>query len=294
MGYAFMANSVVAETPTPNRDQVEHWERYGAHWVAEVDRYDAMTAAFGDRMLEKAALQPAERVIDVGCGAGATAFESARHARPGGTVLGVDISPPMLALARERAKAAGADDVEFVRADAQVHDFGAGRWDTVVSRFGVMFFDDPVGAFANLARALRAGGRLAFAAWQGLEASEWIMAPGAPAAAHIGMPEGVEPNSPGPFGLADADRTVEILERAGYDRIAIDETTQPMRIGDDVDDALAFFESVPFVRDVVADAPPDRVAAALEAAREALVPYAGPEGVVMNDNRAWLVTARRP
>ncbi len=284
----------MAERATPNRDQVERWERDGAHWVVEADRYDAMTAGFGDRVLGAAALQTGERVIDVGCGAGATALESARRVRPGGTVLGVDISPPMLALAHERAATAGAEDVEFVRADAQVHDFGAGRWDAVVSRFGMMFFDAPDEAFANLARALRAGGRVAFTAWQGLESSEWIMAPGAPAAVHVGMPEGVEPNSPGPFGLADPDRTVQILEWAGYDRITIDETTQPMRIGDDVDDALAFFQSVPFVRDAVADAPPDRVAAALEAAREALVPYAGPEGVVMNENHAWLVTARRP
>jgi SAM-dependent methyltransferase len=285
--------SAVADAATPNQEQLDRWETDGAHWVAEAERYDAMTRGFAEALFDTLSLQAGERVLDVGCGAGATAIEGAGRVRPGGVVLGVDISQPMLTLARERASTSGVDDVEFVRADAQVHDLGNGEWDAVMSKFGLMFFDDPEAAFANLARALRPGGRIAFTAWQGLMSSEWITVPGLPASAYVGMPEGIEPDAPGPFGLADPDRAVGILECAGFDDITISELIRPMRVGDDVEDALAFFQSVPFVHDVIDAAPPDRLAAALDAAREALVPYDGSGGVVMENNGAWLVSAQR-
>jgi SAM-dependent methyltransferase len=198
-----------------------------------------------------------------------------------------------LALARERAAAAGADDTEFIEADAQVHPFGDGRFDVVISRNGLMFFDDPDAGFANLARALRSGGRLAFTAPQGLDRNEWIMVAGAAAAPHIGMPEGIAPGAPGPLGLADPDRTTRILEGAGFTEVTLEDLTLPMHIGDDVDDTLSFILSIPFVRDLLAAAPAPKQDAAVEAVRTALGPYAGPDGVVTHNNGVWLVTARR-
>jgi SAM-dependent methyltransferase len=265
----------------------------GPHYVAEADRYDALLAGFSDALLDAADLRPGERVLDIGCGNGATTIEAARRVRPGGTALGVDLSPPMLELAGKRAEAAGADNVEFRRADAQVHFFDEGGFDALISRNGLMFFDDPNAAFANLARALHPGARVVFIAPQGPNHSEWIMAAGAAAAPYLGAPQGLAPNTPGPYGLADPDRTRDILARAGFTDITVEELTRPMRIGDDVEDALDFIRSLPRVAELFAAAPSDKQTAATSAVREALAPYAGPDGVVTHDNGEWLVAARR-
>lgn len=274
-----------------NAEQLERWDgEEGTHWVTEADRYDGMNRAFGEAMLEAAALGAEERVLDVGCGNGATAIAAAERVRPGGSVLAVDPSGPMLDVARERAAAAGAEEVEFVQGDVQVHPFEEDGFDVMVSRFALMFVEDPDATFANLARAVRPGGRMAFTVWQGLERSEWIFVPGAAAAAHVGLPEGLD--GPGPFGLADADRLRDAVTGAGFVDVTVEDLTLPMRIGDDVDDAVGFIRSIPVVRDLLASAPSDKADAAVEAAREALTPYASPDGVVLSGG-AWLVTAGR-
>lgn len=284
----------MSDTTTPNAEVIRWWAQLeGPHYVAEAERYDNMARAFSDAMLDAAGLQPGERVLDIGCGNGSTTIEAAARVRPGGAAVGVDVSPPMLAFARKRATAAGATETEFVQADAQIHAFDEASFDAVISRNGLMFFEDPDAAFANLARALRPVGRIAFVAPQGPGHSEWIMAAGAAAAPHIGIPQGLGPNAPGPYGLADPDRTRAILERAGFADIGIEALTRPMRIGANVEDALGFIRSMPRVADLFAAAPTDKQDAAIDAARHALTPYAGPDGVVMDNNGEWLVTARR-
>lgn len=276
----------------PNAGQLEQWAREGEQWVAEAGRYDAMLQSFGAAVLAAASLSPGERVADVGCGNGAMTIDAARRVGPDGRVLGIDISTPMLGLARRRAKEAGLGNVEFVEADAQVHPFGGGSLDAIFSRFGVMFFDDPEAAFANLASALRPGGRIAFACWQDLFQNQWLLIPGAAAAEHVGLPQ-MEPGAPGPFALADGGRVEHLLGSAGFQDVSLESIARPMRVGSDVDDTVAFFESTDIARRLMADAPPDKVAAALDAIREALVPHAGEEGVVLSGT-AWLVTARKP
>src|SRR5262249_49827176 len=155
-----------ASGQVPNAGQLEQWAREGEQWVAEADRYDAMLQSFGAAVLAAASLSPGERVADVGCGNGAMTIDAARRVGPNGRALGIDISIPMLDLARRRAKEAGVGNVEFVEADAQVHPFGGGSLDAILSRFGVMFFDDPQAAFANFASALRPRGRIALVCWQ--------------------------------------------------------------------------------------------------------------------------------
>lgn len=282
------------EGRAPNAETIERWVRIeGPHYVDEADRYDAMLAGFTEALMDAAALAPGERVIDVGCGNGATTLEAVERIRPGGRAMGVDVSAPMLEVARSRAEAAGARDVEFLQADAQVHDFGTASFDAVISRNGLMFFDDPDAAFSNLARALRPAGRLTFVAPQGLDRAAWIMVAGIAAAPHIGIPEGLAPDTPGPYGLADPDRTRDILTRAGFDDIDLVAVTRPMCIGADIDDAVRFLRSMPIVDALFANASPEAQAAATEAVRDALVPYAGPEGVVMDENGEWLVSAQR-
>jgi len=173
-----------------------------------------------------------------------------------------------------------------------VHPFGGGSLDAILSRFGVMFFDDPEGAFANLAGALHPGGRLAFACWQDLFHNEWMLVPGAAAAPHVGLPD-MEPGAPGPFALADADRITRLLTSARFHDVTLEPIARPMRAGSDVDDTVAFFESTDIARRLMADAPPGKITAALDAVRTALLPYASDDGVVLNGT-AWLVTARKP
>jgi len=142
-------NAIRSEEPTPVTKQRPPLD-LEEFWVREADRWDGTSGRFGDAMLEAADLEAGQRVLDVGCGAGSTTVEAARRVAPNGAALGVDISGPALALARERAAAAGLEAVDFIEADAQGHSFEPGAFDAVISRFGTMFFGDPVAAFANL------------------------------------------------------------------------------------------------------------------------------------------------
>ncbi|MGO9559999.1 MAG: class I SAM-dependent methyltransferase, partial [Acidimicrobiales bacterium] len=189
-----------------NTGMAEYWNGRPANvWVTEAERFDSILAPFGRRLLTSAVLKPGEQVLDVGCGNGAVSLEAARTVGRDGQVTGLDLSAPMLEVARRRAKEQGID-VSFVQGDAQTASFDH-PFDVVLSRFGVMFFDGPQAAFANLAKATRPGGRLCFVCWQELFANEWIAVPAMAMVAHVGIPELPEPGAPGPFALADAGRT---------------------------------------------------------------------------------------
>ena len=205
-------------------------------------------------------------------------------------MTGLDLSAPMLEVARRRAEEQGID-VDFVQGDAQTASFDQ-PFDVVVSRFGVMFFDDPEAAFANLAKAARPGGRLCFVCWQEMFANEWIAVPAMAMVAHVGIPELPEPGAPGPFALADAQRTRSLLESAGWSEVTVEEHKDGMRMGRDPEDVVAFMLSDEMGRRLVEGKDPEAVQAGTEAALEALRPYATPEGVVLG-GAYWLVTARK-
>jgi SAM-dependent methyltransferase len=264
----------------------------GLHWRAEAARYDDINRAFGEALIEAAQLSPGERVLDVGCGAGAIALEAARRVRPGGSVLAVDISPDLVAVSRDRAAYAGAEEVRVVEADAAAYPYDEGAFDVVVSRNGLMFFSDPAAAFAHLAHAVRPDGRIVFTAPQALDRNPWIMVAGTAAAPHVGIPAGIGAGQPGPLGLADQDLIETLLEQAGFTAIAVTELTGSMCIGTNVEDAVAFIRSMPMVQDLLAEAHPDNQKAAIEAVEQALNYHATPDGVVIPGNGAWLVTAR--
>jgi len=275
-----------------NFDMAEFWrERGGELWVREADRYDTMLEPCGRRLLDAAALQPGERVLDVGCGNGAVTLEAARKVGPEGKATGLDLSGPMLGLAGRRAAQQGLD-IAFVQGDA-----GTASWDdqvdAVISRFGVMFFEEPDAAFANLAEALRPGGRICFVCWQEMFSNEWIAVPAMAAVAHVGIPELPPPGAPGPFALADADRVRGLLESAGLKEVSISAQTDGLTMGRDPEDVVAFMSSDEMGRRLFEGKAPELVKAATDAALEALQPFATPDGVVLG-GAYWLVTARKP
>ena len=212
-----------------NTDMAEYWNGRPADvWVKEAARFDFMLAPFGHHLLMASDLKPGERVLDFGCGNGAVSLEAARAVGPSGRVTGLDLSMPMLGVARRRAKEQEID-ISFVQGDAQTTTFDE-PFDVVLSRFGVMFFDDPEAAFANLAKAARPGGRLCFVCWQEMFANDWIAVPAMTMAAHVGIPELPEPGAPGPFALADSQRTRGLLESAGWSEVAIEAHKDAMRV----------------------------------------------------------------
>ena len=207
-------------TGVANADQAEFWSgRAGAAWVARQAQFDAMMTPVLDLLMEAARPQAGERVLDIGCGTGASLLRIAPALGPDGHVTGIDISEPMLDMARHRVAQAGLTAVDMHLGDAQTHDFDAVH-DLVLSRFGVMFFVDPVAAFANIRRATRPGGRLVFVAWRGMADNPWFRLPSEAAQARLGPVPRPDPHAPGPMAFADADRVLDILARAGWQAVA--------------------------------------------------------------------------
>ncbi len=204
-------------TTGPNVDQSEFWNAQpGRNWVLHDADLDAISANVSGLLLAACAPAPGERALDVGCGAGASTFALAAAVGASGAVLGVDISAPLLRRAEERRAALGAGNVAFALADAQDHRFEPGAFDLAASRFGVMFFADPVAAFRNIAAGLRPGGRIAFAAWAGPEANPWFTLPQRVAFARLGPVAQTPPDAPGPMAFRDVDRVCGILAAAGF------------------------------------------------------------------------------
>ncbi len=206
----------MTDAPSPNQDQADYWSSdSGAKWVHEERLLDATLAPVLDRLLAAAALQPGEVVLDIGCGTGASTLAAAQIVGPEGHATGADISHVMLDRARERAQAVGVTNVDFVDADAQIYPFAPDHFDAVISRFGVMFFADPVAAFANIASALKPDGRIVFLSWGGLAKNPWFAVPRAAAIDRVGAPPPMDPREPGPMAFAEQDYVSEILNDAG-------------------------------------------------------------------------------
>ena len=276
----------------PNDEMAEFWnDRGGRQWVRERHRYDVMLAPCSHRLFGAIALQSGERVLDVGCGNGATTLEAAALVGPQGTATGVDLSGPMLDEARRRAVDEGAGRTEFLRLDVQTAAL-PGPFDVMISRFGVMFFEDPSTAFDNIARSLRPGGRMCFVCWQEMMSNEWIRVPVLAAVEHVGIPELPEPGAPGPFALAEPSRVQPLLESAGMTDIDIHEASDPLLIGSDLDDVMSFLLADEFARRLLDGKDPDLVSRAEVAMREALGPFVRPDGVFLG-SAYWIVTAIR-
>jgi SAM-dependent methyltransferase len=280
----------------PNADQVEYWNGpRGEQWVRLQEELDQRMAPLLDPLLKAAMIRPDQTVLDVGCGTGASLLSISPLVGRGGRVAGIDIAAPLLARARERLSEGAVRNVELIEADAQVHPFAPARYDAVVSRFGVMFFSDPVAAFANLRRALAPDGRLAFVCWAPLEDNPWFRLPLAAAIARLGPPEPTPPRAPGPLAFSEPDYVREILAAAGFtavtvERHAIRLTGAPTA----EEEARLVCEVGPVARLIREREPAPAVIEALVAEIvTSLEPYATAEGVRIPAG-VFLVAASRP
>jgi SAM-dependent methyltransferase len=277
-----------------NTAQAEHWNagEYVAYWVANQARLDRMNAPFAAMILDAAGLRPGTDVLDVGCGSGGTTLAAARLVAPGQAV-GLDLSGPRLAPAGAAAGAAGLGNAEFRQGDAQVHPLEPARFGAVLSRFGVMFFADPVAAFANIRSATRPAGRLVFVCWQPLAANQWLLVPRAALAEHVPPPAGFgSGDEPGMFALADPNRIRRILGAAGWRDVKITSEQASILVGGggSVEDAVDFLRTGSMGRMMLAGAGADTVDRALASVRAALAAHADAEGVHLGA-AVWLAQA---
>jgi SAM-dependent methyltransferase len=278
----------------PNAEQIEYWNKQaGPKWVANVQRMDALIDPLGRAAQEKARPKAGEHVLDVGCGTGQTTLQIATQVGATGAVLGVDISTPMLELARQRISSAKLSNVHFKNADAQTATLPGSHFDLLFSRFGVMFFVDPTAAFTNLARALKPGGRLTFVCWQPLPMNPWVRDPMLAIAKHLPTPPTPPPpGTPGPFAFGDAARTQGILESAGFSGVSLEPLTGELSLGKTVDEAVAFATEMGPVGALLADTSDAVRKAAAQAMRELFQGRAQPSGVSLG-YACWIATGTR-
>lgn len=274
-----------------NREQANAWDGdEGEHWTEHADRYDVAAQEHWRALLTDEPISRTDHVLDIGCGTGSSTRDAARLASDG-SALGIDLSAGMLALAADRTKAEGLANVEFVQGDAQVHRFDDNAFDVVISRFGAMFFGDADAAFRNIGGAVRPGGGLALLAWRGLLENEWLRKFRGALAAGRDLPV-PPPGAPGPFGLADPDGVRRLLDDAGFEEVTLTASDQPMRFGDDAEDAWSFLRDQGVVRGLTQDLDGATKTRALDDLQQVLADHATADGVVF-ESAAWIITARR-
>ena len=276
-----------------NADQIAYWNGPGGeHWTERQPLQDILLAPISQILIDSAAANPGERIIDVGCGCGSTSIALAQAVAPSGFVLGIDISAPMLARARQLAPKTL--PVDFVLADATVHPFDPASFDLLVSRFGVMFFAEPALSFANLRRALKPTGRLAFVCWREPRENPMLMTPLQAAYKHVPKLPQPGPEDPGPFSFASEERVRRILREAGFVDVAIvpRNLSLDIAIGRGLEAAVQGAIEIGPASRALHDHPEDVRAAAKESIREALKPFVRGETVPL-PAAIWIVTARK-
>jgi ubiquinone/menaquinone biosynthesis C-methylase UbiE len=252
--------------------------------------YDAELRRHNQILGQACGVQLHDQVLDIGCGTGQTTRQAARTAQAG-SALGVDISAPAIERARKLAQIEGLGNVIFEHANAQVHRFPQQRFDLAISRFGTMFFEDPVAAFANIRRALRRAGRLVMMVWQSPERNEWDIAIHQSLAGPQG-PVVAASAGPDPFSLADPPTVKQILGGAGFADITFTDVHEPVYYGPDVAAALDWVRGFTCTGEILRRLDPAAAARAVGRLRETLSAHLSDDGVWFN-SRAWIITARR-
>lgn len=274
-----------------NADQIAYWNGPGGrHWTDRQQLQDIVLAPVSEVLIARAAVKTGETVIDVGCGCGSTSFDLVKRVGAGGRVTGIDISEPMLNRARELTL--GGAPVEFVLADATVYPFAPASTDLLFSRFGVMFFAQPSVSFANMRKALRPGGRLAFACWRTPRDNPWMMLGLQEAYKHVPKLPEVKPEDPGPFAFASEERVHKILGEAGFSNIAMERVDLSLDIatGRGLEAAIESVLAIGPTSRALEGQPLDKIAAATQSIRTMLTAHLKGNSVPLGGS-IWIVTA---
>jgi SAM-dependent methyltransferase len=280
-----------ASVAAANAEQSAAWNGHeGEQWVRHADAYDRAARAHWERLLDAGLVGAGDHVVDIGCGTGKSTRDVARITRQG-WVVGIDLSAPMLALARQRTAADGLTNVSYVRGDAQVHRFAEDAFEVAISCFGAMFFGDPIAAFTNVGRGMAPGSTLGLLVWRELAANEWLTEMRAALARGRELPL-PPPDAPTPFALAEPDRVQTILSSSGFDRVELQPVDEPIVFGADLDEAFAFVQTLGIVGGLSLGLDDEDRAAALADLRRRMAAHCGADGVRFG-SAAWLVTARR-
>ncbi len=278
----------------PNADQIEFWNGDAAkRWVELGAQMDAMLQPIGVAAMDRAAPAPGDRVLDVGCGCGETTIDLAQRVAPGGSVTGIDISAVMLSRAGQRAKPGNGVDVTFENADAETHRFDDASFDHIFSCFGVMFFQNPTAAFANLRKALGPAGRFTFICWRAPRENPWVAVPMSAAKRHVDWPEAPPADGPGEFAFAERARFEDPLRASGFQIEAVDALDIDVTVGGGggVKATIDFFMQQGPAARVMGEATEAQRAAVKADLAETLAPYLTDEGVRMSAG-TWLVSAK--
>lgn len=251
--------------------------------------YDAELRLHNDVLRRSYGIRRHDYVLDIGCGAGQTTRDAARLA-VAGRAVGVDVSASLIERARQLTAAAELRNARFEQADAETHQFATACFDIAISRFGTMFFADPVAAFVNIRRALHPRGRLVMMVWQEHDRNEWSVS----IQRALGCGKDTRAGSPGsrdPFSLADRSTTARLLETAGFVDVAFSDVREPVYYGPDVTAALQWVSGFSSVHDALRRLDPPSTERALKRLTETLAAHATSKGVWF-ESRAWIITAR--
>jgi SAM-dependent methyltransferase len=278
--------------PIDNSEQIAEWNgALGQRWVAMQEVIDRIVVPFGNAALKAAAPQPGERVIDIGCGCGATSIEIARIVGAAGMVLGIDVSLPMLEVARSRGALANCPHLAFQGGDASEAALPANT-DLLYSRFGVMFFGQPSQAFRHLRESLRAGARCVFVCWRTPRDNPWAMTPLSAARTAMGIaPAPADPDAPGPFAFADEERLRAILSGAGFGTIEVQRFDSVVALGATPRSAAEAAVQIGPVFRLVREVGAEHLPIILDAVERTLAPLAAPDGRVSLKGSTWIVSA---
>ena len=275
-----------------NADQIAYWNGPGGQrWSDRQAAQDLLLSPVSEILISRIAARPGDHILDVGCGCGGLSIALAGQVMPDGSVLGIDISAPMLARARDTAPAGL--PVAFVLADATVHAFAPASFDLLVSRFGVMFFADPSTSFTNLRRALKPSGRVVFACWREPKQNPWMMAPLQAVYRHVPKLPPQEPDDPGPFAFASEERVSRILTEAGFKDVALEprELSLDVALGKGLETAVQSALEIGPASRALEGHPQEVRDAARQSVREMLTPHQRGNHVAL-PGAIWLVTAK--
>ena len=270
-----------------NQSEIENWNgALGERWARFHEALDARIRVYGKEVLDRAALREGMRVLDVGCGCAELTVDAARAVGRTGRVVGVDVSKPNLAQGRAATKELS--NVELLEHDAATFKSDT-PFDVVISRFGVMFFDDPAAAFANIRSVTKPGGGLAFVCWQSLEKNPWAGVPLSGVLRVLPPLAPAPPNAPGPFALANGEYLRDLLARAGWSDVVLTSVVHPVKLGDTLDEAVEYASRMGPAARAIGAADEATQKRALQMLRETLAPSS--PGFALN-GAVWVVTAR--